>query len=65
MTTRDFSDKFSYRMVVGSISLSAVIFSVGTVVLAFTSGVVPEQLVALGVASFSMLGGLLAPSPRN
>ena len=65
MTTRDFSDKFSYRMVVGSISLSAVILSVGTVVLAFTSGVVPEQLVALGVASFSMLGGLLAPSPRN
>ncbi len=65
MTTRDFSDKLSYRMVVGSVSLSAVIFSVGTVGLAFTSGVVPEQLVALGVASFSILGGLLAPSPRN
>ena len=65
MTTRDFSDKLSYRMVVGSISFSAIIFSVGTVVLAFTSGVIPEQLVALGVASFSMLSGLLAPSPRN
>lgn len=58
-------DKFSYRLVVGSISLSAIIFSAGAVFLAVHSGSIPEQLVALGVSSFSVLSGLLAPSPRN
>jgi len=57
-------DKLSYRVVILSISLSALIFSVGAVSLALTSGEIPEQLVALGVASFSILGGLLAPSPK-
>ena len=58
-------DKFSYRIVVGSISLSALIFAIGSVILAFKNGAIPEQLVALGVASFGLLGGLLAPSPIN
>lgn len=57
-------DKLSYRVVIFSISLSALIFSVGAVSLALKSGEIPEQLVALGVASFSILGGLLAPSPK-
>lgn len=58
-------DKFSYRVVVGSISLSALIFAIGSVILGLRNGAIPEQLVALGVASFSILGGLLAPSPRQ
>ncbi len=58
-------DKFSYRVVVGSISLSALIFAIGSVILALKNGAIPEQLVALGAASFGLLGGLLAPSPIN
>lgn len=58
-------DRTSYRIVVGSISVCALVFSVGAVALAMESGSIPEQLVALGVSSFSVLSGLLAPSPKN
>jgi hypothetical protein len=57
-------DKYSYRVVITSISLSALIFAIGSVILALKNSEIPEQLVALGVASFGILGGLLAPSPK-
>ena len=58
-------DKLSYRIVITSISLCSLIFATGSIVLALKNGEIPEQLVALGVASFSLLSGLLAPSPKE
>lgn len=58
-------DKYSYRMVIFAISVSAVALSFGSLGIALKTGDVPGQLVALAISSFGILGGLLVPSPNK
>lgn len=57
------TDKWIYRVVVGSLGLLTLITVIGAILLAWTANPLPEGVIALGSAAVGALAGLLAPSP--
>ena len=62
------SDKWIYRIVVGSLGIVVVLAIIGAIVLSVktpsgTTIEIPDILTALGSAAIGALAGLLAPSP--
>lgn len=57
---------YSYRIVVSTLCLIAIISLVGGIYLSIVDKAIPESLIALGGNAIGALAGLLAPSPlRN
>jgi hypothetical protein len=59
------NDIWIYRIVVGTLGLTALLSIVGAVVVAWLDQKNPAMLTALGSTSIGSLAGLLAPAPSG
>ena len=58
-------DKWIYRIVVSSMSLTIILSLVGAVWLKANDKDIPDIMIALGTGSLGGIAGLLAPSPNS
>lgn len=56
---------YSYRIVVSTLCLIALISLIGGIYLSIVDKAIPESLIALGGNAIGALAGLLAPSPMR